>query len=361
MGLHLSRRTLLGTGVAAGAAGLTGGLRAADPLKIGFIYVGPVTDNGWTYRHDVGRKDVEKALGDKVKTSFVENVPESPDTERVLRQLAQAGNQLVFATSFGFMEPTLRVAKQFPKVKFEHATGYKRAENVATYNARFYEGRAVIGTIAGHLTKSGLLGYIGSFPIPEVVMGVNAYLLAAQKVRPDARVKLIWVNSWNDPGKEADAAKALIDQGCDVLSQHTDSAAPMQIAEQRGIVAFGQAADQRAFGPTAQATAIVDDWGPYYIERAKAMLDGTWKSLDVWHGLKEGLVQLAPYGPKVPENVRKAADDVKGAIAAGKLHPFTGPLKDQKGNLQVAEGKTATDEQLLKMNWWVPGVEGQLG
>ena len=359
--LTLSRRGLIGSAAATGALALAGRpVLAADPLKVGFVYVGPVSDNGWTYRHDVGRKDLEAALGDKVKTSFVENVPEGPDTERVLRQLATGGHGLIYTTSFGFMEPTLRIAKQFPKVKFEHATGFKRAANVATYNARFYEGRAVCGTLAGLLSKSGLVGYIGSFPIPEVVQGVNAFTLAMQKVRPDAKVKLVWVNSWNDPGKEADAAKALFDQGCDVLSQHTDSAAGMQQAEQRGLMAFGQAADQRAFGPTAQLTAIVDNWGPYYIKRTQAVIDGKWESGDSWEGLKAGEVSMAAYGPKVTPDAAAKADAVKHAIMDGSLHPFAGPITDQKGNMVVAAGKTATDEELSKMNWWVPGVEGQL-
>lgn len=359
--LTLSRRGLIGSAAATGAMALAGRpVLAADPLKVGFVYVGPVSDNGWTYRHDVGRKDLEAALGDRVKTSFVENVPEGPDTERVLRQLATGGNGLIYTTSFGFMEATLRIAKQFPKVKFEHATGFKRTANVATYNARFYEGRAVCGTLAGLLSKSGLVGYIGSFPIPEVVQGINAFTLAMRKVRPDAKVKLVWVNAWNDPGKEADAAKALFDQGCDVLSQHTDSAAGMQQAEQRGLMAFGQAADQRAFGPTAQLTAIVDNWGPYYIKRTQAVIDGKWESGDSWEGLKSGEVSMAAYGPKVTPDAAAKADAVKHAIMDGSLHPFAGPITDQKGNAVVAAGKTATDEELSKMNWWVPGVEGQL-
>jgi basic membrane protein A and related proteins len=360
--LALTRRTLLGSSLALGAVPLLGrGADAADALKVGYIYVGPTTDNGYTYRHDVGRKDLEAALGDKVKTTFAENVAEGPDCERVLRKMASDGNQLIFATSFGFMESVIRVAKQFPKVKFEHATGYKRATNVATYNARFYEGRTVCGTMAAMLTKSGQIGYLGSFPIPEVVMGVNAFTLAAQKMRPDIKIKLVWVNSWNDPGKEADAAKSLFDQGCDILAQHTDSAAGMQVAEQRGLKAFGQAADMSSFGPHAQLTSIVDNWGPYYTERANAVLDGSWKSTDIWYGLKQKMVTIAPYGPQVTPEVAAAADKVKQAIIDGTLHPFTGPIKDQKGTLQVAEGKTAPDEQLAKMDWWVPGVEGQLG
>ena len=359
MKLSLDRRGFV-TGAAATSVGLAVGGRqvlAADPLKVGFIYVGPKSDNGWTYRHDVGRLEIEKALPGKVTTSFVENVPEGPDAERVIRQLATSGHGLIFATSFGFMNPMVKVAKAFPKIKFEHATGYQTADNLAVYNARFYEGRAVIGTIAGHLSKSGVIGYIGSFPIPEVVMGINAFTLAAQKVNPKIKTVVVWVNSWHDPGKEADAAKTLIDQGCDILSQHTDSAAPLQIAEQRGVYGFGQAADQRAFAAKGQLTAIIDNWSKYYVERTKAVLDDSWKTHSVWHGLKEGMVEMAEYGPGVTPEVAKAADAVKSGIIAGTLHPFTGPIKNQKGEVKTAAGKTIDDGELAKMDWYVEGVQ----
>ncbi len=358
MTLKTTRRTLLAGAAATTALALPGHrLLAAERVKAGWVYVGPVGDHGWTYRHDVGRRDVEKALGDKVETSFVENVAEGPDAERVIRQLAASGNDIVFATSFGFMNSVIRVAKQFPKVKFEHATGYKTAPNVAVYNARFYEGRAVIGTIAGMLSKSGIVGYIASFPIPEVVMGINAFTLAMRKKRPDAQIKVVWVNSWYDPGKEADAAKALIDQGADIIAQHTDSPAPLQVAEERGVSGFGQSSDMRKFAPEAQLTAIVDDWGPYYIERVKAVLDGTWKSHSVWYGIREGMVRIAPYGPRVPEDVRAEAEAVKQGIIDGTLHPFAGPIKDQTGKLRVPEGEHLSDEELLKMDWYVEGVQ----
>ena len=222
---------------------LTLQVHAGDPLKVGFIYVGPVGDHGWTYRHDVGRQAIEAEFGDKVETTFVESVPEGADAERVIRKLASSGHGLIFTTSFGFMNPTLKVAREFPDVKFEHATGYKRADNLATYAARFYEGRAVIGTMAGMMTKSNIIGYIGSFPIPEVMRGINAFSIAMRKVNPDAEIKVVWVNSWYDPGKEADAAKALIDQGADIITQHTDSPAPLQVAQERGVFGFGQASD----------------------------------------------------------------------------------------------------------------------
>jgi basic membrane protein A len=358
MTLHLSRRTFLaGTAAASGALLLGGPGRAATPLKCAWVYVGPVGDFGYSYQHDLGRKAVAEHYGDKVETSFVEKVAEGPDADRVIRQLATSGEQLIFATSFGFMNSAVRVAKQFPKVKFEHATGYQTLPNLAVYNARFYEGRAVIGTIGGMMTKSGIVGYIASFPIPEVVMGINAFTLAAQKHRPDVQIKVVWVNSWYDPGKEADAAKALIDQGADILAQHTDSPAPLQVAQDRGVHGFGQSSDMHSFAPKAQLTAIVDDWGPYYIGEVKAVMDGTWKTHNVWLGLKEGMVVIAPYGPDVPPDVAQAADKVKEGIIAGTLHPFDGPVTNQAGEVVIAAGKHASDEQLQKMDWYVKGVQ----
>jgi len=330
----------------------------AEDVNVGFVYVGPVGDHGWTYRHDKGRQAVEKALG--VKTTFVESVAEGADAERVIRTLATSGNNLIFTTSFGYMNPTVKVAKQFPDVKFEHATGYKRADNVSTYSARFYEGRAILGTIAGHMSKTGVVGYVASFPIPEVVRGINAFIIAMRKVNPDATIKVVWVNSWYDPGKEGDAAKALIDQGADIITQHTDSPAPLQVAEQRGAYAFGQASDMSAFAPKAQLTAIIDDWDPYYVARVKAAMEGTWKSTDTWDGLKQGMVAMAPYGDAVPADVRAAADAVKAGIIDGSLHPFQGPIKNQAGELVVKQGEVLDDGALLGMDWYVEGVQGQL-
>ena len=292
-----------------------------------------------------------------MKTSYVENVAEGPDAERVVRQLAASGHGLIFTTSFGFMNSTIKVAKQFPKVKFEHATGYKTAANVSAYNAKFHEGRTVCGLIAGHVSKSGIVGYIGSFPIPEVVMGINAFALAAQKIRPDVKVKVVWVNSWYDPGKEGDGAKALIDQGADIICQHTDSPAPLQVAESRGVHGFGQASDMRSFAPNGQLTAIIDDWTNYYVKRTQDVLDGTWASQSIWWGMKEGLVVMAPYGEAVPENVRAEADAAQKGIVDGSLHPFTGPIKNQAGEVKVADGKTMSDEELLQIDWYVQGVE----
>ncbi|NKB76793.1 MAG: BMP family ABC transporter substrate-binding protein [Gammaproteobacteria bacterium] len=330
----------------------------AEDVNVGFVYVGPIGDHGWTYRHDEGRKAVEEALG--VKTSFVESVAEGADAERVIRTLATNGNNLIFTTSFGYMNPTLKVAKQFPNVKFEHATGYKRADNVSTYSARFYEGRAILGTIAGHMSKNGVVGYIASFPIPEVVRGINAFTIAMRKVNPEAIIKVVWVNSWYDPGKEGDAAKALIDQGADIITQHTDSPAPLQVAEQRGVYAFGQASDMSAFAPKAQLTAIIDDWNPYYIARVKAAMEGNWASTDTWDGLKEGMVAMAPYGDVVPADVRAAADSVKASIIDGSFHPFQGPVNNQAGENVVKTGDVLDDGALLGMDWYVEGVQGQL-
>ncbi|PWR23953.1 BMP family ABC transporter substrate-binding protein [Zavarzinia compransoris] len=356
----LDRRTFLaGTAAAAGltlASGPFKAASAADPLKIGFVYVGPIGDFGWTHGHDLGRKAVETKFGDKVKTTYVENVAEGPDAERVIRKLAADGNKLIFTTSFGYMEPTLKVAKTFPNVFFEHATGFKTAPNVSVYNSRFYEGRAVVGHLAGSLTKTGKIGYIASVPIPEVVMGINATAIWARKVRPDAEVKVVWINSWYDPGKEGDAAKALIDQGVDIITQHTDSPAPLQIAEQRGVLGVGQASDMKAFAPKSQLTAIVDEWGPYYVERTQAVLDGAWKTSDTWHGLKEGFLTLSPYGDAVPEALRASADAIKNGIIDGSIHPFTGPIKNDKGEIKVADGAKLSDGDMLGMNWYVEGV-----
>jgi len=355
-------KTLLAIAAAVAMTGIgfVGTATAADKTKIGFIYVGPVGDHGWTYRHDIGRKAIESEFGDKVETTYVESVPEGADAERVLRQMASSGHDLIFTTSFGFMNPTLKVAKDFPDVKFEHATGYKRADNVSTYSARFYEGRYISGLIAGHMTKSNVIGYVGSFPIPEVVRGINAFTLGLRKVNPKAEVKVVWVSTWYDPGKEADAAKALLDQGADVMLQHTDSPAPLQIAEERGAIGIGQASDMAKFAPKAQMTAIIDNWNPYYIDRAKAVIDGTWESKDTWDGLKEGLVEMAAYNTSLPANVVAEAEEARKAIESGAFKPFTGPIKDQSGKEILAAGETYDDGTLLKMDFYIEGVQGKL-
>ncbi|SCW45930.1 BMP family ABC transporter substrate-binding protein [Ancylobacter rudongensis] len=346
--------------IAAGLA-LAGGApaQAAEKLKAAWVYVGPVGDFGWSYQHDQGRKAVEAHFGDKVETTFVENVDEGPDAERVIEQLARAGNKLIFTTSFGFMEPTLKVAKRHPNVFFEHATGFKRAKNVSTYNAKFHEGRYVLGQIAAKTSKTGTIGYIASFPIPEVIAGINSLMLGAQSINPDMKIKIVWVNSWFDPAKEADAAKALIDQGADVISQHTDSPAAMQAAEGRDVMAFGQASDMIKFGPDSQLTAIVDDWAPYYIERVQAVLDGTWTSTDTWGGMKDGEVVMAPY-TNMPDDVKKMAETTQAAITSGALNPFKGPIYKQDGTLMVKEGEVLADKDILSMNWYVKGIDDKV-
>lgn len=352
-------RKALGTvAIAAGLAAV--GTAQAEETKVGFVYVGPVGDHGWSYRHDIGRQAVEEAFGDKVKTTFVENVSEGPDAERVINKLASSGHDLIFTTSFGFMNPTRKVAKRFPDVKFEHATGYKRSDNLATYSSRFYEGRYVVGHVVGKMTETDTIGYIASFPIPEVIRGINATYLGAKKVNPDIKMKIVWVNTWYDPGKEGDAAKTLIDQGVDIIMQHTDSPAPLQVAQERGVWAVGQASDMKAFAPKAQLTAIIDDWDPYYIERTKAVIDGTWESKDTWGGFDTGMVQLAPYNDAIPADVVELAESVRKGIEDGSVHPFTGPIKNQAGEVVVPEGEVADDGLLLGMNFYVEGIDGQL-
>ncbi|MEO3385841.1 BMP family ABC transporter substrate-binding protein [Mesorhizobium sp. CAU 1741] len=337
-----------------------GAALAQDPTKACWIYIGPTGDFGWSYQHDQGRLEVEEELGDAVETVFLESVPESADAERALERLARSGCDIIFTTSFGYMDPTNAVAAKFPDVKFEHATGYKREHaNVATYNSKFHEGRYVQGVIAASLSEAGVAGYIASFPIPEVVMGINAFVLGAQSVNPDFQVKVVWANTWFDPAKEADAAKALIDQGVDIITQHTDSTAPIQVAAERGIKAFGQASDMIAFGPETQLTSIIDDWGPYYVERVKAVIDGTWEQVDVWGGMAEGHVVMAPY-TNMPDEVKKLAEETEAKIKSGEFNPFTGPITKQDGSQWLADGEVAEDGVLLGLNFYVAGVDDQL-
>lgn len=362
--MRITRRRFTQGALAAAAApavlSFGGPARAADPLKVGFVYVGPIGDHGWTYQHNEGRLAVEAEFGDRVETSFVEKVSEGADAERVVNQLAATGHKLIFTTSFGFMNPTLKVAQRHSDVMFEHATGYKRADNLATYAARFYEGRTVSGTLAGHVSETGIVGYIASFPIPEVVRGIGAFTLAARRINPDLQVRVVWVNSWYDPGKEADAAKALVDQGADVLLQHTDSPAPMQVAEERGIKAVGQASDMTRFGPNAHMTAVVNDWAPYYVERVGKALDGAWSSSDTWGGLASGMVKMAPFNANLPAEAIADAEQAVADIKSGARHPFDGPVRDQSGAVRIAEGERASDEMLLGMDWYVEGVQGKL-
>ncbi len=313
----------------------------ADKLQVGFIYVGPTGDHGWTYMHDQGRKMIEAEFGDEVTTTYVESVAEGPDAERVMTQMAQSGVDLIFATSFGYMEQMLNVAEKFPDVKFEHATGYKTADNMAIYSSKFYEGRYVQGVIAGHMSKKGRAGYIASFPIPEVIRGINAFWLGATSVNPDFDIDVVWVNTWYDPGKEADAARVLINSGSDIITQHTDSPAALQAAENAGVLAFGQASDMIQFAPKAQLTAIIDQWGPYYVERVRAALNGTWKSEDTWGGMDTGMVEMAPF-TNMPDNVKQIAMKLTADITSGKLDPFGGKF-------------SAGD--LLGMQDYLPGID----
>jgi len=336
--------------------------RAADPpIKAAFIYVDPVGDTGWSYQHDVARRELERVLGSQVKTTYVESVPATADAERVIRQLAVAGNQIIFTTSFGYMEPTLRVAKLFPKVKFEHATGYKTAANVVTYETRFYEGAYLLGVLAGKTTKSNTLGYVGSFPIPEVIRNIDAFTLGARSINPKAAVKVIWVDTWYDPGKERQAAEALIAQGADVLSQNTDSPAVVQVAEQRGIHAFGWDSDMSKYGPHSQLTANTENWADYYIDEVRKVMAGTWTGgRQTAYGVKEKMVVLTPLNKSVPGEVARLFEDKKRDLIDGKLVPFAGPLKDNTGAVRLAAGSALTHEQLMAINWYVEGVDGSI-
>ena len=332
-----------------------------EKTKVGFVYVGPIGDGGWTYEHNKGRLAVEEELGDAVETVYVENVAEGPDAERVMTQMALDGADLIFTTSFGYMDATINVAGKFPDVKFEHATGYKRADNVSTYSARFYEGRAIQGHIAGKMTKSNIIGYIASFPIPEVIRGINSAYIHAAKVNPDVEFKIIWVYTWFDPAKEADAAKALIEQGADVVLQHTDSTAPQAAAQEAGdVITFGQASDMGQYAPMPRVSSIIDDWAPYYIARTKAVMDGTWESMDTWDGIGAGMVGIGEISDVVPADVKEEALAMKAALADGSYHAFTGPLKKQDGSDWLADGETADDGTLAGMNFYVEGITGDI-
>jgi basic membrane protein A len=351
-------KSILATSVAAIA--MSTAAIAAD-VKVGFVFVGSVGDGGWTYEHNQGRLAVEKKFGDKVETIYQESVPEGADAERVMTQMALQGADLIFTTSFGYMDPTLNVAKKFPKVKFEHATGYKRADNVSTYSARFYEGRAVQGHIAGKMTKTNKIGYIGSFPIPEVIRGINSAYIHAKEVNPNVEFNVVWAYTWFDPAKEADAAKALIEQGADVILQHTDSTAPQAAAQAAGnVITFGQASDMAEFGPFPRVSSIIDNWAPYYIARTQAVLDGTWSSVDTWDGIGKGMVGIGEISSAVPADVKASAEALRDAIASGKHHPFTGPLNKQDGSAWLKAGETADDGTLAGMGFYVEGLKGSI-
>lgn len=359
----MKRRTLLASGAAAATAAALGlPARAQTPLKVGFVYVGPIGDGGWTYQHDQGRLAVEAEFGDAVETIYQENVPEGADAERILTQMALSGAGLIFTTSFGYMDATNNVAAKFPNVKFEHATGYRRdTPNVATYDARFYEGRAVLGHIAGRMTKTNKIGYIASFPIPEVIQGINSAFLHARKVNPEVEMVVIWAYTWFDPAKEADAAKAMIEQGVDVIMQHTDSTAPLaEMAKTPGVIGFGQASDMAEYKPSPRVASIIDNWAPYYVKRVKAVLDGTWESMHTWGGMAEGEVVIGEITDAVPADIKAEAEAMIASITAGEYHPFTGPINRQDGSVFLAEGEVATDEQLVTMNFYLEGMKGDI-
>ena len=326
---------------------------------MGFIYVGPIGDHGWTYRHDIGRQQVEEAFGDQVETMYLESVSEGPDTERALRMMIQEGADIIFTTSFGFMDPTLRVAKENPDVYFEHATGFKRHDNMSTYGLRLYQARHVQGVIAGLMTKTNKICYVAAFPIPEVIREINTYYLGAKSVNPNVDIDIVWVNTWYDPGKESQAAEVMIADGCDMVAQHTDSPAPLQAAQKAGVLGFGQASDQIKFAPKAQLTATIDNWGPYYIKKVQQVIDGNWQVEDYFGHMNEGAVGMADF-TNMPPEVEAKAQEVKDAISNGEYFAFTGPLYDNTGTLQLKAGEIADDMHLNTMMYYVEGIDAKV-
>ena len=345
-----------------GASAQTATAPAVDPLKVGFLYVTPLTDAGWVHQHELGRRAMDAALGKAVQSTFVEGVAEGPDAERVLRDLVRQGNTLIFTPSFGYMEPTLKVAQDFPKVRFESITGYKTAANVAAANARYYEGRYLAGVAAGRMTRSNLAGYVAGFPIPEVLQGINAFTLGLRSVNPQAQVKVVWLDTWFDPTRERDAAMTLFNQNVDVIAFHTASTAVMAAAQERGKLAVAYHSDMRHIAPDAQILAVTHEWGAYYTARARAALDGSWKSGNVWGGVREGMVRVGDFGTKVPKAVQAEVLARQKDIASGKLHPFEAraAVLDNQGHQVIAKGQRLSDAQILDMNWLVAGVQGHI-
>jgi len=343
---------------AASGASAAAAAAPAGPLKIAFAYVGPVGDAGWTYAHNAGRLAVEKEFGDKVKTTFVEKVPEGPEAERVIRDLVGQGNTLIFGTTFGYMEPMLKVAADSKDVKFEHATGYKTAPNMRTYDSRTYEGAYMAGVIAGGMSKSGVLGVVGSIPIPEVIRNINSFTLGAQSVNPKIKTKVVWVNAWFDPPKETEGAQSLINQGADVLFQNTDSPAVLQTAEKAGKYAFGWDSDMTQFGPKAHLASSVINWGPYYIKATKDVLEGTWQTGGVWWGVKEGAIDIVAISDKVPAELKAKVDTVKAGLKDGSFVIWKGPILGQDGKEALAKDAVADDKFLGGINFYVKGVDG---
>lgn len=358
MSLNFKFSKLLATVVALFSMMASASSQAAD--NVGYVYVSPIGDAGWTFQHDQGRLEMEKNLAGKVTTSYVENVAEGADAERVIREMAKRGDKVIFATSFGYMNYMLKVSKQFPKTAFVHATGYKMGDNMGLYNARFYEARYVTGVIAGKMSKTNKLGYVAAFPIPEVLQGINAFIKGARSVNPKAELSVIWVNSWYDPGKEREASMTLISQGADVITHHTDSTAVVQAAEEKGVYAFGYHSDMSKYGPHAQLAAATHHWGKYYTDTVNAVLAGNWKPGNLWGGYKEGMVSLSPLNPVIPADVQEMVQGLEADLKSGKLHPFAGPVIDQSGKELVAAGQTMSDADMSKMDFYVQGITSKL-
>ena len=358
-GLHSAAHAQAGTTTPTPNAAITSG-KPSQSIKAGFVYVSPITEAGWTRQHDEGRKAVERALGDRVKTTVVADVPEGADAERVIRDLAQQGHQIIFTPSFGYMEPTLKVAKDFPNVWFESVTGFKTAPNVAASNARYYEGRYLAGVAAGRMSQTNVAGYVAGFPIPEVLQGINAFTLGMRSVNPKATVKVVWLNAWFDPPKEREAAMALFNQDVDVMAFHTGSTAVMAAAQERGKMAVAYHSDMRKIGPDAQIIAVTHQWGDYYTARVKAALAGQWKSGTVWGGVKDGMIRVGDFGPKVPQKVQDEISAKQKAVGTGKLRPFAGPITDNEGKEVLPAGQSLSDAQILGMNYLVQGVLGRV-
>ncbi len=329
---------------------------AQQEMKVGFVYVSSIGDAGYSYAHDQGRLAVEAMDG--VTTSYVESVPEGPDSERVIQNMARKGYDVIFATSFGYMDPMLKVSKQFPKVAFLHCSGFKKSENMSNYFGKMYQARYLSGMVAGAMTKKNTIGYVAAFPIPEVIRGINAFTLGAQAVNPDVTVRVVWTKTWYDPATEKEAAKSLLDAGADVIAQHQDSPGPQEAAQDKGVYSIGYNSDMSAFAPEAHLTAPVWNWGPYYTKIVDQVRQGTWKAESVWLDMKTGIVGLAPFGPMVPKDVQDKVTAKQEEIVSGKMKVFAGPVKDQKGAVKIADGAVASDEELLGMTWFVQGVVG---
>ncbi len=352
-------KNLVHSAIAAAVLGAAFGAQAAPPLQACFVYVTPVGQAGWTYQHDLGRRELQRALGERVHTRAVADVAEGADSERVLRELAGSGCGLVFATSFGYLEPALKVAAEFPAVKFEHAGGWKSAANLGTYNARFYEGRWLAGWLAGKTSARGVAGYVGSFAVPEVVQGINAFMLGMRAANPRAQVRVVWLNTWFDPTREREAALALVAQGADVLTHHTASPAVPQVAEEKGVALVSYTSDMSAFAPTAQLAAVTHHWGGLYSAMARAVLAGNWQPKPVWAGMADDVVRLTGLRASLPPALKAELEAKRRAIASGRLQPFGGRLVDQAGRVRQAAG-TLPDADIARMDWFVDGVVGSL-